>query len=600
VRIKPPQAAAIYTRISYDPSSDRLGVQRQEEDCLQEAKRRGWSVAEVYEDDDRSAHNTKKPRPEYERLLRDIGLGLRDGVMIWRLDRLHRQPRELEEFIVICDKHDVALATVTGDVDLSTSQGRLLARAWGAFAAHESDVKGERLSRAAHQRACRGLMPNTARLYGYSRTTLVVRANEAAVIKEAAARLLKGESLRAVCFDFNRRGIPAAKSGQWHGSTLRAVLMNPRIAGFSTYRGEIVGKGAWRSILSRLQSERVRTLLNDPARRRNYGNFNRYLLRGLLHCTRCGARLIGRGYYGKRKYLCDRRPGLKGCGRLVIGADTLERVVVDQMCHRLDSADFKASLDAARVGDREWRNAHARVQTARRQLETLARDHARGFLTRVEWLAARPALLERVESGIAALDRSRADAVIAEFVGASDRLREGWEEFASSRRHAIVVSLVEQIIVLPAITTRPRSAGERVVIWWRGDHRPRVRRGTRQGISEMRVAGAFDCCSVAGCTQPYRSNGLCGMHVQRLRRHGSPGVAERSHSLPYKGAKCQEVGCAAHAVFRARCLRHYRHWLAHDPSRPRCSVKGCEGTAQVTTLCIKHYQRMRRHGTLER
>jgi hypothetical protein len=25
--------------------------------------------------------------------------------MIWRLDRLHRQPRELEEFIVLRDKH---------------------------------------------------------------------------------------------------------------------------------------------------------------------------------------------------------------------------------------------------------------------------------------------------------------------------------------------------------------------------------------------------------------------------------------------------------------------------------------------------------------
>lgn len=76
-----------------------------------------------------AALSTRKPRPGYQRLLHDIEEGLVDGVLIWRLDRLHRQPRELEEFIVITDKHQVALATVTGDVNLATTQGRLVARA---------------------------------------------------------------------------------------------------------------------------------------------------------------------------------------------------------------------------------------------------------------------------------------------------------------------------------------------------------------------------------------------------------------------------------------------------------------------------------------
>src|ERR1700686_1911749 len=121
-RLTAPTSAAIYARISYDPSGERLGVQRQEADCVEEAKRRGWRIGDIYVDDDRRGFNTRKPRPEYQGLLSDIQLGLRDGVMIWRLDRLHRQPRELEEFILLCDKHQVALATVTGDVDLSTSQ----------------------------------------------------------------------------------------------------------------------------------------------------------------------------------------------------------------------------------------------------------------------------------------------------------------------------------------------------------------------------------------------------------------------------------------------------------------------------------------------
>jgi site-specific DNA recombinase len=62
-----------------------------------------WEVAGIYIDDDWSAFSTRKPRPEYQRLLRDIQEGGVDGVLIWRLDRLHRQPRELEESIVITD-----------------------------------------------------------------------------------------------------------------------------------------------------------------------------------------------------------------------------------------------------------------------------------------------------------------------------------------------------------------------------------------------------------------------------------------------------------------------------------------------------------------
>ncbi len=56
----------------------------------------------MYVDDDRSAYSGK-PRPEYRRMLADIADGAIDAVVVWHLDRLHRQPRELEEFFEVCD-----------------------------------------------------------------------------------------------------------------------------------------------------------------------------------------------------------------------------------------------------------------------------------------------------------------------------------------------------------------------------------------------------------------------------------------------------------------------------------------------------------------
>lgn len=58
-------------------------------------------------------------------MLADIRAGLVDAVVVWDLDRLHRRPIELEEFINLADEKHLALATVTGECDLSTHNGRL-------------------------------------------------------------------------------------------------------------------------------------------------------------------------------------------------------------------------------------------------------------------------------------------------------------------------------------------------------------------------------------------------------------------------------------------------------------------------------------------
>ena len=131
--------AAIYCRISDDRNGDGLGVKRQEADCRKLAAARGWTVAGVYIDNDISAWNGRQ-RPEYQRLLADIRSGAIGGVVVYKLDRLHRQPRELEEFIPLCLSRGVAIAPVAGEVDLGTAQGQLQARLMGAVDKHASDV----------------------------------------------------------------------------------------------------------------------------------------------------------------------------------------------------------------------------------------------------------------------------------------------------------------------------------------------------------------------------------------------------------------------------------------------------------------------------
>src|SRR5262252_7677844 len=140
--------AAMYARISRDDAGDGLGVQRQLQDCAALLRRRGWTNAGSYIDNDVSAFSGRV-RPQYERLLKDIRLGRIDIVIAWAPERLHRSPRELEDFIDLIEQTGVTVETIkAGAWDVSSSHGRLVARMLGAVSRAESERTGERVSRA--------------------------------------------------------------------------------------------------------------------------------------------------------------------------------------------------------------------------------------------------------------------------------------------------------------------------------------------------------------------------------------------------------------------------------------------------------------------
>jgi site-specific DNA recombinase len=103
-----PAHAAIYARISHDATGEALGVERQLDDCRRLAHELGWTVADEYVDNDRSAFSGRE-RPEYRRLMDDVKAGTRDGILAWHTDRLHRSPNELEAFISLCEAQTVAV-----------------------------------------------------------------------------------------------------------------------------------------------------------------------------------------------------------------------------------------------------------------------------------------------------------------------------------------------------------------------------------------------------------------------------------------------------------------------------------------------------------
>jgi DNA invertase Pin-like site-specific DNA recombinase len=450
----------VYCRISLDRDGQGLGVERQEKLCRKLARERGWPVAEVYVDNDRSAYGGKS-RAGYQRMLADIEAGLRDAVICVDLDRLTRRPAELEVFMELADRCGIALANVSGDTDLSTSDGRFKARIMGAVARQESEKKAERVAREAEQAARRGVARGSRRPFGYEADRVTVREDEAELIREAVQRVLDGATIPSVARDWNARGIPTSQGAKygWLASSVAAVLRNPRLAGLRTYKGEIVAEAGWPPIVDRPTFERLQAKIRRAARP---GRAPKRLMTGIARCGRCGSPLWTSTHHSGRpvaRYACIKRPGSPGCGATTIVAEPLDELLTEAVVQRLSTKAFTQ----ARIRKPKPRHPDDNVSRIERELEDLAADYGNGTISRREWLAARTPLEERLARARRTLDANNGTAALAPLRNGD--VRAAWAKLDVARKRAVLEVLIERVTINPA--TRHVFDPDRIDVVWR-------------------------------------------------------------------------------------------------------------------------------------
>lgn len=339
----------------------------------------------------------------------------------------------------------------------------------GAVAVHESDSRSRRISRKHQELAQAGRLAGGGdRPFGYRSDRRTVEPTEAAAIREAAARVRAGDSLRAIASDWNARGITSVRGGAWSNQVLRRMLLSPRLSGQRAYQGEIVAKGEWESILTTDDTAQLSSILGDPARltRRTV---RRYLLSGgLLRCSLCDAVLVARPRGdGSRRYVCAKGPGLPGCGRIAILSEPLEALVTEAVLYRLDTPELAAALAGAASKDAEADAAHASVTADRAQLEELARAYGERQITFPEFLAARKPIEARIDAGQRKVSRLTQTSAIAGYVGDGEALRTGWADLPLTRQRAIVEAVLDRAVIRPAVRGRTRFDPDRVDPVWR-------------------------------------------------------------------------------------------------------------------------------------
>jgi site-specific DNA recombinase len=455
----------VYCRISRDRRGEFLGVERQRADCLALVEACGWSPAAEFVDNDISASRyTRKVRPAYREMLGAVRDGRVSRIVVFATSRLYRRPVELEALIELAEEGRVEIVTASRsgshELDLSTRDGRLNARILVAVDAAEVEAMSDRISREKEQAAVDGRPGGGGRPFGYAADRVTIVDPEAAVIREAVRRVLAGESVRSVLRDLDSRGVMTPHGRRWRQSTLRRMLLHPRLAGLREHRGAVVGPACWAPIISKADHDRLRAVLGDPEPRGKRPP-RTSLLSGLLYCGRCGAKLSARPEAnGTRRYSCH--PSNLGCGRLAVYAEPLESHIAGAVLVALaDGLGQEQSEDDGQAADL------AAIEQDEAQLTELAEAYSERAITMAEWLAARRLIEERIKAARQRCrERTKAKPVV-EAVSDLTRLADEWSSLSVERRLAIISAVIDRIVVNPARPGAGTFEPSRLDVTWR-------------------------------------------------------------------------------------------------------------------------------------
>jgi hypothetical protein len=360
---------------------------------------------------------------------------------------------ELEEFVTLCEQAGVhEVATVTADIDLGNDDGLFMARIFAAFAAKESGRRSARVARKMLANAEAGLPHGTAqRAFGYETGNMVVREDEAQIVRDLVARTIAGESMRSLAQWLNDHEIRTVSGKPWITTTLRALVQSGRIAGLREHKGQVVGPAVWEPIITPAQRDQVLAVFAAKARSTKRIP-RRYVLSGMLRCGKCGNTLFSaartQGQDRRvRRYVCLSGPDHRGCGRLTVVAVPVEDLLVDAVLARLDSPGLRNALagKAKRSPDTVKLTAQITVDTSK--LDELAGLYADGAITAREWMTARNPIEERIQRAHKDIVAVSSDGALYELAGTGASLRGQWEELSIDRRHAIVKTVLDHAVI---------------------------------------------------------------------------------------------------------------------------------------------------------
>src|SRR5574344_2282022 len=217
--------AGIYIKVSTEKQArESLSLREQKEKLMELCKFKGYEVYEIYEDAGISAKDIKH-RPAFQKMLNDIKEGKINYIVAYKLDRITRSVRDLEELISKLEKHNCYLVCDRDDVNTSTANGRFFIRMLTVLSQLEIEITSERtkfgLNGAIKSGHLPGVLPLGFKKDGNKKT--IINESTSPVITRIFDLYLKGKSYQQIINILNEEKVLNKK---WYDSIIEKTINN--------------------------------------------------------------------------------------------------------------------------------------------------------------------------------------------------------------------------------------------------------------------------------------------------------------------------------------------------------------------------------------
>ena len=305
------KVAGVYIRVSTeDQAREGFSLGEQEEKLLQLCKFKELEVYKVYKDEGISAKDMEH-RPQFQEMLKDMKEGKINYIVAYKLDRITRSVRDLEELISVLEQYNCFLLCDRDDVNTSTANGRFFVRMLTVLSQLEIEIVSERTKFGLNGAIKSGHIPGQ-RPFGYKSTEdkrMVIDNSTRPYVEKIFDMYLEGKSFQQIANYFKENNIYPKKN--WKDTTIQKIIDNKIYMGdYEQYKRigkqenlePIVYMNVVEPIISRAKWEECQR--QKERNQRTYTRDRVYTFFQRLKCPNCCRIMKCKGSGGtKRKYM---------------------------------------------------------------------------------------------------------------------------------------------------------------------------------------------------------------------------------------------------------------------------------------------------------
>lgn len=387
-----------YLRYSSNNQKD-TSLEDQLRICESKAREMGVEIDEVYSDSALTGTNTNRPR--YSEMVECLKRGELDNIIVYKLDRLHRNVTNAGELFMLADFNNTAIISVTESIDNSAA-GKLARHMHLIVAQYHSDNMSELAKRGQKSNVLRGEYNGGGVPYGYKvnkeTNTFEIDDKEAEVIKEIFKMYKSGSNYTDITKELKHRGVTNRNGKQFANTAISNILKNQTYVGTYTYGKTKEVKFYDEVKVKRNDSKEIIRIENVIPKIISKNDFlyvqekleknaknsikakSQYLLRGSIKCGECGSNFVGnsKGVKDiKKSYCCSGKKQKKECTCKEIDRTKLENLVIELIIKKLtDTYDGKMLVDKVVDGLLTTKRAERKLelQKLRRLMEKLKKE----------------------------------------------------------------------------------------------------------------------------------------------------------------------------------------------------------------------------------